>query len=142
MIVLIKIISLLICLISLFSGGRAPVYGPPGPISSNPVCEYVYTNNTFEETAREHVEWRFTDSKCHLDECLYVNVLPYNTNVIWTFSQPFMEEDEIFIALVDDYGTLLYVLRGTPLPDGNVLFDFSLVDGGTYYLFEFSNVDI
>lgn len=119
---------------------------------SNPICEYVQSGDleqweevkkctVEDETFMSRISWRFTD-KFYLDECLYTEVLPYNTDIIWHFSKPFMEDDEVYIVLVNQDYVLTNILRGHPLPDGNVLFDFSLVNGGTYYFFEFSNVDI
>ena len=136
-----QIISIiLIFIISLFSN----------PTWSNPACEYIQSNslehwdaiceNTIDnENFMSRIEWRFSAAPT-LDECLYVEVLPYNTDIIWHFSKPFIENDEVCVVLVDQNYTITNVIFGKPLPDGNVLFDFSEVEGGTYYLFEFSNI--
>lgn len=118
-----------------------PVYGPPTPTYSNPVCEYIVPDNI-----NEIYEWIKPQISClddlKMDEAFYTLVLPYNTDVIWHFSIPFFEMDTIYIVLVNEQFEVTNILRGHPLPDCTVLFDFSSVEGGTYYFFELSDVNI
>ena len=144
------ILIIIAALILGFDSAGEPRYGPPNPsIYSNPVFEYIQSNdvenwkevedNTInDQEFMKRIAWRF-NGNFHLDECLYTDVLPYNTDVVWHFSTSFEEEDDVFIVLVNRDYILTNIIKGHPLPDGTVLFDFSLVDGDVYYFFEFSN---
>lgn len=143
---MLRFVVILILLTGLFN--PTPQYGPPGPVRSNPICEYVYSDQWPEvyehiinkEDFWNRITWRFS-KPCYLNECLYAEVLPYNTNIIWHFSQSFTDLDEIYIVLVNQDYIITNILEGTPLPDGSVLFDFSTVAGGTYYFFEISTLE-
>lgn len=118
-----------------------PVYGPPTPTFSNPVCEYIVPDNIDEiyEYIKPQIQCL---ENLKMDEAFYTLVLPYNTDVIWHFSNPFFEMDTVYIVLVNEQFEVTNILRGHPLPNCTVLFDFSEVEGGVYYFFELSDINV
>lgn len=150
-----KILSILCVLVMLFSTAFAVAPSPTTAmlIHSNPVCEYVLAdqlenfeeileNTIYNEDFIKQLEHYFDqDYEYNLDELLLIEVLPYNDYVVWHFSELYDQDAIVYSVLTDMNYHIYSVLAGEPLRDGSVLYDFNPIEGGTYYMLTFSNIE-
>ena len=138
-----KLLSIVTILLLLLTFARADSY-------SNPACELceiedfdtVLSRTLEDEYYRKIINSQlsnyFITEPYTLKEKHLINVLPYNDLVIWHLEDYYTIGSKVCMVLINFDFELTNIIKGTPC-GGNVIFDFSLVSGDTYYMFLYSN---